>query len=781
MFGDRVLGMRHLLLTIFLILFALPSWGQTTFSGGNISGGKISTSKGGTTTNSSNNDINQAENSGQKIQELSTKPELYNLYNIKTSIDSVSKKGLKMRVFFFKDASKNPIFQFSLHGDVEDDNPDGGFQFYGLIFDQKSFLFPANLGSSWEPEIFQLEKTKNLSAFQELYDYLEPEIQILISEACSYLNNKDIIINMISGAFNDGSSYDDRTLLYLKNIDLHLEDIKKLLSSCLKIATKYSMPELIDTNEADVNIRKEFSHEGGNLSAEGTVIEGKKSGYWKYYEEDGKLQNDDFFENGIKQRPKLKSRKIYVVELQEILAQKSKNQIIVNGIWDSNTEKEVKKLFNEFGFIWKGSVNELHIKTFRNKYPPKLSFNSEIKNQYFIGHSLKTGLELKENSVRHCKSERETQLISAPKTKTMSVKQSSLPILNTNITNQHSVKPFAAWNYARYVRDNPKNDYYGLAISGNWRIKPNNNTIQLFSPAWLWINEEDKEYGIWHYKDKHRSFSTNTQYGKFLLHPNRKALDISKAGYVKALIKELEHQINLPKNYHPNSQYHGVMFDWWHDNRPVPWKEKSLKIRSNIVDEIRNKFGSEFLITGNVNWNLDNLAEKMNGVFLELYKSKNSEPYSIIKIQEMIELIKFYEANLLPPKLIALNSWRITSRPEDISERWSQENYQFARLFTAMSSVIPDNGYILYGDNNADYIETEHEHEYYDFFEINLGNSVTEHVELLQGLGFRNFKEGTIVYNSTPNDYIILFENFAVFSPCMDGLFINGNGKVIQN
>ena len=33
--------MKQTLFTIFLILFALPCWGQTTFSGGNISGGKI--------------------------------------------------------------------------------------------------------------------------------------------------------------------------------------------------------------------------------------------------------------------------------------------------------------------------------------------------------------------------------------------------------------------------------------------------------------------------------------------------------------------------------------------------------------------------------------------------------------------------------------------------------------------------------------------------------------------------------------------------------------------
>ena len=34
--------MKQTLLTLCLILFALPSWGETTFSGGSISGGKIS-------------------------------------------------------------------------------------------------------------------------------------------------------------------------------------------------------------------------------------------------------------------------------------------------------------------------------------------------------------------------------------------------------------------------------------------------------------------------------------------------------------------------------------------------------------------------------------------------------------------------------------------------------------------------------------------------------------------------------------------------------------------
>ena len=36
-----IIKIKHIILTIYLILFALQSSGQTTFSGGNISGGKI--------------------------------------------------------------------------------------------------------------------------------------------------------------------------------------------------------------------------------------------------------------------------------------------------------------------------------------------------------------------------------------------------------------------------------------------------------------------------------------------------------------------------------------------------------------------------------------------------------------------------------------------------------------------------------------------------------------------------------------------------------------------
>ena len=49
--------MKQTLLTLCLILFALPSWGGTTISGGNISGAKISTGEDGNTESKVINEI----------------------------------------------------------------------------------------------------------------------------------------------------------------------------------------------------------------------------------------------------------------------------------------------------------------------------------------------------------------------------------------------------------------------------------------------------------------------------------------------------------------------------------------------------------------------------------------------------------------------------------------------------------------------------------------------------------------------------------------------------
>ena len=85
-----------------------------------------------------------------------------------------------------------------------------------------------------------------------------------------------------------------------------------------------------------------------------------------------------------------------------------------------------------------------------------------------------------------------------------------------------------------------------------------------------------------------------------------------------------------------------------------------------------------------------------------------------------------YEKKLLPPKLIALEGWRKTSvnmgnkrNSTAINrDRHSPSNRKMTRLMTAMSAVIPSNGYMLYANNNQDTSDGDHGHIIYDFYKF---------------------------------------------------------------
>ena len=82
--------MKQTLLTLCLILFALPSWGQTTFSGGNISGGKISGDK---ITGDFHSQLHSDEVNGL-IREYSIKPRRGTI-DLMKEINSLTAYGIK--------------------------------------------------------------------------------------------------------------------------------------------------------------------------------------------------------------------------------------------------------------------------------------------------------------------------------------------------------------------------------------------------------------------------------------------------------------------------------------------------------------------------------------------------------------------------------------------------------------------------------------------------------------------------------------------------------------
>jgi hypothetical protein len=141
----------------------------------------------------------------------------------------------------------------------------------------------------------------------------------------------------------------------------------------------------------------------------------------------------------------------------------------------------------------------------------------------------------------------------------------------------------------------------------------------------------------------------------------------------------------------------------------------------------------------------------------------------------MEELIKFNEKHLRYPKLITFNPWRITDK-SDPYNRTSEDNLRFARLYSAMATVIPEHGYILYGDNNPDFDEGDHDHHYYDVYSVDLGKPVSKYTPIAQGVAYKKFEKGYIAFNRLEYDVTVNFGDFELVIPSMDAVFMNEDG-----
>jgi hypothetical protein len=197
-----------------------------------------------------------------------------------------------------------------------------------------------------------------------------------------------------------------------------------------------------------------------------------------------------------------------------------------------------------------------------------------------------------------------------------------------------------------------------------------------------------------------------------------------------------------------------------------------------MTDEIRRKVGDDFLILGNTSWRKNsNLVSSINAVFLELYKEpySRSDSFSFTEIAEMGEVIKFHEKHLRYPKLIAFEPWRITDK-SDPTNRTSEDNLRFARLYSAMATVIPEHGYTLYGDNNPDFVDGDHDHYYYDVYSVNLGKPVSKYTPIAQGVAYKKFEDGYIAFNRLEYDVTVNFGDFQSVIPSMDAVFLKEDG-----
>ena len=338
------------------------------------------------------------------------------------------------------------------------------------------------------------------------------------------------------------------------------------------------------------------------------------------------------------------------------------------------------------------------------------------------------------------------------------------------LSKRKTINPFLAWNYSKYSRDN----HYGIEwTNGLYEERlPSNSRLELETPTWNYYYV-GQTWGYWKDHAKQQTFVTNIDWDHDAEYGITKAMNIIDPAYPKAFAEEV---YNIYEN-----GLHGLLLDWWHIHHPTPWRGTRLEnAMIGMTDAIRRKVGDDFLILGNTNWGKNsNLVSPMNGVFLELYKEpySRSDSFSFTEIAEMEELIKFHEKHLRYPKLIAFEPWRITDK-SDPTNRTSEDNLRFARLYSAMATVIPEHGYILYADNNPDFDDGDHDHHYYDVYSVDLGKPVSKYTPITQGVAYKKFEDGYIAFNRLDNDVTVNFGEFQSVIPSMDAVFLNEDGTI---
>ncbi|UCC99556.1 MAG: hypothetical protein JSW66_06660 [Phycisphaerales bacterium] len=172
----------------------------------------------------------------------------------------------------------------------------------------------------------------------------------------------------------------------------------------------------------------------------------------------------------------------------------------------------------------------------------------------------------------------------------------------------------------------------------------------------------------------------------------------------------------------------GVLLDWWSDDDS----------RLELAKMVRKAIGDEHLLLANANdRTTPRTAPYINGYFMECYRSKTPKDW-----QSIAATLKWAEKNLNPPRVNCLETWYHNSR----------EDLNLMRATTALSLTC-SNGYCLFSDPNP--LPTgDHRHNWYPFWDSNLGKPTAPGVDMPDGTIRREFENGTVIYNPMGNETV---------------------------
>lgn len=180
--------------------------------------------------------------------------------------------------------------------------------------------------------------------------------------------------------------------------------------------------------------------------------------------------------------------------------------------------------------------------------------------------------------------------------------------------------------------------------------------------------------------------------------------------------------------------YDGVMFDW--------------SGHREIIKKTRAAIGDEGIIIVNIHDDIEDgekYKEYINGSFMEL-NPKDDKSITVEGVDpnrnkrdwdKIREALLWFEENLQEPRINCLEVW---GHRDDLARM---------RATTTLGLTHSD-GYLLYGDPNP--LKTpDHLHDWYDFWDVELGSPRTRLITREDGGYQREFENGTVIYNHYRN------------------------------
>ena len=175
----------------------------------------------------------------------------------------------------------------------------------------------------------------------------------------------------------------------------------------------------------------------------------------------------------------------------------------------------------------------------------------------------------------------------------------------------------------------------------------------------------------------------------------------------------------------------GVMLDWWNDDDD----------RLALIKTVRERIGEDALILANANdRQTPETAPYINGYFMECYRSKTPEDW-----ERIADTLSWAAKSLREPRVNCLETWFHKSR----------EDLDLMRATTTLSLTL-SNGYCLFSDPNP-LPRPDHLHNWYDFWDTDLGKPLSEGKKQADGSTLREFSKGAALYNPMGNVPVSVF------------------------